>query len=523
MAVLLDQYGNPIKLDKSVLTREIAAPTTTGVRRHEPSGISTGLTPAALAGLLRASESHDPRAYFRLAEEMEEKELQYLTVLGSRKRAVCQLEITVEPAGDSADDEANAALVREFLSRDELEDELFDLLDAIGKGIAITEIVWETSERQWMPACLEWVHPTFIEFDPRDLRTPMLKTADGPQPLPAYKFIDFRLRAKSGIPIRGGLARPVAWAYLFKNFDIKGWVQFMEVYGQPLRLGKYGAGATDEEKRILLRAVREIGADAAAVIPSGMEIEFITDRGSRGGDGHKALAEYMDHQISKVVLGQSTTTDAISGGHAVSREHNEVREDIERADAKALAACLNRQLIRPLIDLNRGPQKAYPRIRIGRPESVDLDQLTRGVERMAKYITFSATEIRSKMGLKAPESPDDAFGGGPPAQPASVPGADRSAQQRALARAEAPRTVIEDHFVGDILDEEWEQLMEPLIAPIRDMIEQASSYEEVRGALIDTLERMDDGAVRELLARAGFVTRIAAAVGAIDDDDLSEG
>ena len=33
--------------------------------------------------------------------------------------------------------------------------------------------------------------------------------------------------------------------YLFKNYDLKDWVSFAEVYGLPLRLGKYAPGASE--------------------------------------------------------------------------------------------------------------------------------------------------------------------------------------------------------------------------------------------------------------------------------------
>ena len=48
------------------------------------------------------------------------------------------------------------------------------------------------------------------------------------------------------------------------------------------------------------------------------------------------------------------------------KEHRQVQEDIERADAKALSAIINRDLIRCWIDLEYGSQKKYPRLRIGR-------------------------------------------------------------------------------------------------------------------------------------------------------------
>ena len=79
-------------------------------------------------------------AYLDLAEEMEEKEPQYLSVLGTRKRAVSQLEVSVEAAGSSAEEEKHADFVREFIARDTLSDELFDLMDAVGKGFSVSNV-----------------------------------------------------------------------------------------------------------------------------------------------------------------------------------------------------------------------------------------------------------------------------------------------------------------------------------------------------------------------------------------------
>jgi phage gp29-like protein len=64
--------------------------------------------------------------------------------------------------------------------------------------------------------------------------------------------------------------------YLFKNYDLKDWVSFAEVFGLPLRLGKYQPGASDEDKTALMQALIQIGADAAGIIPDGTSIEFIT-------------------------------------------------------------------------------------------------------------------------------------------------------------------------------------------------------------------------------------------------------
>ncbi len=132
MTVLLGPDGEPIR--KDILTQEMAGPEMAGVRSPLSEHPSVGLTPEGLALLLREAEGQDPQRWFALAEEMEEKEPQYLATLGVRKRSVAQLEITVDPASESARDIEIAKFIEQFIARDSLEDELFDIMDAIGKG-----------------------------------------------------------------------------------------------------------------------------------------------------------------------------------------------------------------------------------------------------------------------------------------------------------------------------------------------------------------------------------------------------
>lgn len=528
MPQLLGPDGEPI--NRQLLTQEIAGPEIVGVRQPLGGHPSDGLTPSRLGTLLRGAEGADPSEYLELAEDMEEKEPQYLTVLGVRKRAVAQLEITIDPASDSARDAEIADFVRLFTSWMNLEDEIFDILDAVGKGYSCTEIIWETSARQWMPKRLVWVDPRFIVFDRQNLRTPLLKSLEngrldptGGVPLAPYKFIWFELRAKSGLPMRSGLARAVAWCYLFKNFDIKGWIQFAEQYGRPIRLGKYHAAATAEERRTLLRAVRAIGADAAAIIPQGMEIAFEQPANtSSAADFYERLAKYMDQQISKLVLGQTATTDAIAGGHAVGREHNDVRNDIERADCRALAAVLTDQVIRPMVDLNFGPQKAYPRLRIGRSEQTDIPALVNALSALVPLgLNVSKTEVRSKLGLKEPDSPDDALTA-PSSQPASQPvgqALQTALQARTSADQSAYQPDVIDNYVADAIIRDGFEVMSPVISPVFDAIEGATSFDEIRQQLSSAFLSMDNSELQRLVQRGGFNIALYEQAGVLEDND----
>tara|TARA_R110002072_G_scaffold302699_2_gene487436 strand:+ start:1535 stop:3088 length:1554 start_codon:yes stop_codon:yes gene_type:complete len=509
MVKILDHLGNPIK--KNVMVEEIAGPSMTGVRQHFDEHVTHGLTPRHLASILRNAESGDPHDYLGMAEELEEKDLHYLSVMGTRKRAVSQLEMTVEPASDDANDEANADLVREFLNRDDVEDLLFDILDAVGKGYSVSEIVWETSEKQWLPCDIIWRDPRWFEFDPIDRRTLMLKERAELVPLQPYKFVYHTHKSKSGLPIRGGLARSVAWAWMFKNFGVKDWVIFAEVYGQPIRVGKYGPNATEDERRVLLRAVANIGTDAAAIIPESMMIEFIKADSAGSSDLYERLCNWMDYQISKAVLGQTTTTDAVSGGHAVAKEHNEVREDIERSDSKQLSATLNQTLVKYIIDLNRGPQKRYPKIRLGRSEYTDISKLSTALNILVPLgLKVSESEIRSKVGLKEPDSDDDILtpikAETPPVEekePEKEPPIKKAAQSQTSGHQ--PDEI--EKFTTQAISED--DLLSEAAKITADIINDADSLEALRDKLIYKLDDMPQEELVDHLAKSGFFARIA--------------
>ncbi|MFW2003639.1 phage portal protein family protein, partial [Acinetobacter ursingii] len=60
-------------------------------------------------------------------------------------------------------------------------------------------------------------------------------------------------QAKSGYISRAGLYRVLSWQFLFKNYSVRDVMEFLEIYGLPIRNGKYPSGATNEEKMTLQR------------------------------------------------------------------------------------------------------------------------------------------------------------------------------------------------------------------------------------------------------------------------------
>lgn len=482
---IVDQYGRAIEYDQ--LSEDVAAPRVTGVRHVWHPSVAGGLTPGRLSALLQAATEGDARDYLTLAEEMEERDLHYASVLGTRKLALAGLNIRVEAATDDAEDVRRAEILREVVESAEFAEMQTDLTDALGKGYSVAEIIWDRSGKTWTPERFEWRDPRFFMFDRetgQELR--LLDEADMMNgiPLAPYKFIVHRPRLRTGLPIRGGLARLAAVGYMCKAWTWKDWMGFADIYGIPMRVGRYGPNASKEDIGVLMSAVANLGSDAAAVIPDSMRIDFTQAANVTGaGDFFKGLAEWWDKQMSKAIVGQTMSADD-GASLAQAKVHNEVRLDLLEADAKAESNTLNRMFVRPFCDLNFAPDRRYPRLVIDVPKPENLELLISAMSALVPLgLRVEQSVIRDKFGL-----PEPAEGAEVLASAATPVVATALNRERAAVPAAAP----------DIVDNQVKTLEAAASAPIDDMVEaikelleSVSSLEEFRDRLIEAYPAMN--------------------------------
>lgn len=520
---ILGPDGEPIR--KSDLGREIATVTLTGVRRRLADAVAQGLTPQRLAHILRQAADGDAHAYLTLAEEMEERSPHYAGVLGTRKRAVIGLQRMVESASDDPHDVALRDAVETHLVKPPAFGRLLGaLLDALGKGFSVAEIRWETEQLPWAPrdrsrleTAYTWRDPRYFVYDRVTGRELRLLDPAAPfegLPLPPWRFIVHEPILKMGLSVRNGLARLVAVSYLCAHFTMVDWLAFAEVFGMPLRLGRYPDhlvnDPSDEAKTAidtLVRAVSGLGSDAAAVLPDSMRIEFQAAAGGAGGaDLFEKLAERLDKLISKAVLGRSDAADATAGKLGGEQAASEVRRDILESDAEELSNTLNAQLVRPFIDLNYGPQTAYPAIKLLVPDQEDLAGLVAMLKEMVPLgLKVEQSVIRDKWGLPDPAPDAELLGAAAPVPPPTPPAP--PALNRAANRANSPSGQDDiDRLADDAMDG-WEPLVAPSIDPVRRLVERAASFDEFLADLPTLLGEMEAKTLVESLAEAAFKAR----------------
>ena len=505
---ILGPDGRPIA--KADLTREIASVSLTGVRRRYADSVAPGLTPARLASIIRAADNGDAHAYLTLAEEMEERCPQYAAVLGTRKRAVLGLPRRVEAASDDPHDVELRDAVETHLVKSPAFGRLqAPLLDALGKGYSVAEIRWDTTKTPWVPRDQDRIRRAYTWRDPRhfvydrvtgrELR--MLDDADtfNGVPLPPYRFIIHEPALKMGLPIRNGLVRLVVVAYMCGNFTQEDWLAFAEVFGMPLRLGRYGPGAGKDDIDTLIAAVSGLGSDAAAVLPDSMRIEFVNAASGAGGaDLFERLADRLDKLISKAVLGRSDAADSTSGQLGGEQYASEVRRDILEGDASELSNTLNEQLVRPFIDLNFGPQAAYPEIQLYVPDQEDLAGLAAMLEKLVPLgLEVEQSVVRDKWGL-----PDPAKGAKLLGVRADIP-PDIPAMNRATNRAQPPPDAADPtEPLVERLGREADPLLDALLEPVRAALTDSADLMDFRERLLGLYPELDGKAFAELMGQA---------------------
>ena len=524
---ILGPDGTPIATPRHALATRTARPTLVGFRRAQQwRSVITGLTPARLRTLLHAvAQGTWTPDFFELAEEMEERDLHYRGVLQQRKLKAAGAPMDVIPASDDPAEQAIADAVRDYvLAGRGAHDARIEMLDAVGKGMSCQEIVWQARDGLWVPATYHRVDQRWLVFDAADGETPYLvdeRTAgasgagaagrqwSNAAPLMPGKFLYHRHRSKSGLPARSGFAYAVCTMYLLKSTAAKDWWAFAEVFGLPVRVGKYGPNADDDDIQTLVDAVGMIASDAGCVIPDSMTVEFVqaARAGSSGGEGlFEAMADWCDAQVSKAVVGQTMT---VEDGASLSQAqiHADIRDDIVDDDVRQVCDTLTDTLVPWFCVLNFAPRPAgWPRI--APPADEDAVDVAAVVQAVGAGLEVGQTWLRTRMGIPEPESGEPLLSGRAPGGGADPDeDDDRDGDDDPDGDAPPAPGATSLHAAADPLDDSpWLALSGELAGPVLDALDAAADPDEFLALVLEA------GAPRALardLALACFEARIA--------------
>lgn len=515
MPTLFDHFGRPIeaKAARRPEPREIS---TVSLRDRWGTYPSHGLTPERLASIFKEADLGDVSRQAELFMEMEEKDGHMASQFQLRKLAVQGLEWEIEPGADDPRAEAAADFCREILEGlTDLDELLLDLLDAVAKGYSLAEILWDVSSGQAGIREVRWIMPNKVTW--WESVVPRLLTEAEPvrgEDLVPFKFIYHKYKARSGMDTRAGVLRTCAWMYLFKNYSVKDWVAFSEIYGQPMRYGVYDPSAGQDERAALLAAVRAIGTDAAGIISRGTEIKLLEGQRYGSLNVYETLVRFCDEQMSKAILGQTLTSEASgqdgSGSRALGEVHADVRRDLLEADAKALGKSLRQQLLRPLVGFNFGWEVATPWLRFVVEEPEDMRQVAETIKVAGEFLDISQEWASERLGMPLRQQNETPLKTAAAASPEAA-----QALKQVAAKGEtppAPETPEPQHPADLITGRLAEATAEPLDAwvnQVRELLDSSADLTEFRDRLVDLFAGLDPADMASAMAEAFALAELA--------------
>lgn len=537
MTTILDHTGQPI--DLSAL-REPQTARTSWVQREFDTHPAKGMTPQRLAGILLAGEQGSITDQLDLAEDIEERDGHVFAELDKRSGAVALLDWSLEePDGADAKEKALTAQLSEWIAAAvDVPTLVHGIMGAVLRGFACHELVWSVQpdgsgrrvllpKATWRPQ--RWFTVDRETRDELRLRTPA--SADGEPLLPSC-WIAHRHRTRNGYLARMGLHRVLAWPYLFKHYALRDLAEFLEIYGLPLRVGTYPSSAGDEEKRTLLRAVTQVGHNAAGIVPSGMKIDF--QSAAEGSEGpFDSMQDRMEAIQSKVILGQTLSAGAAKHGtKQIATVHEGVRIDIRDSDVRQVEGTLAAQLVLPMALLNVpgvNPRR-LPRMKLDNIEAEDMTTFADTLPKLAAAgVKIPVKWAQDKLRIPEPVGGEEVLKGpapaiAPGAAPPALPARGRAAandddetppRKKAALAGELPPDRQRDG-IDDLVDDaiaDWLPLLAPMTQPLMAEIDRAiaagESLQDLRARLPGLIERMDYHPMGERLARAAFTANLA--------------
>ncbi|WP_455540596.1 phage portal protein family protein [Prevotella fusca] len=204
----------------------------------------------------------------------------------------------------------------------------------------------------------------------------------------------------------GLLAKAAPWV-IYKRNTTADWAQFSEVFGMPIQEYIYDTDDEDARERALQDA-NSIGSLATFIHGKDTELQ-LREAGNKTGsaDVYERLVERCNSEISKLILGNTLTTESSDNGtQALGTVHKKVEESVAKADREYVLKVLNYDMTD--IFAHMGINTAGGKFCF--PEKKDIDPNTEMSVLTQLHTTFSLPVdddyLYEKFGIEKPKDYD---------------------------------------------------------------------------------------------------------------------
>lgn len=387
--------------------------------------IGGSLTPEEVTWIIRRADAGYPRELVDLGNEGRSKDGHLQGILSIRDASVAQC-----PVDFIVPERSNQRKLKKDKRAVDLCQRVVDEFDnwpvfiehltgAYFPGHATAQLYWrKTKDGFLLPYKADALRPrdfVFSQLDgqlryspPTNLSIELDLLAENPG-----RIVQVQRRIVGDAQVREGLIRLLVWAALFRNWTLKDWLSLGEVGWKPWRTGSYDRNASDEDILALENALATMGTTGVAVLPETAKVNVEWPKGMAAGTGgsssHRELFDVMGREMSKAVLG--TTTSIESGPNGTKGDthvRDALRTDKREQDAVAVSAALKSHLFNFVVAVNLGDDVLVPTPWFQTDESQDQLAFASAVQKLQlSGVRIPAKWVRDEVGMPEPKDGEE--------------------------------------------------------------------------------------------------------------------
>jgi phage gp29-like protein len=223
---------------------------------------------------------------------------------------------------------------------------------------------------------------------------------------------------------------------------------------------------------------------------------------------YQGLAEWVDKELSKLVLGQTASAEGTPGALGGQPGQEAVRQDICKADALQFEQTINRDLVIPYVRFNFGDQAACPKIKTKLVESKNIQLIVDSVAKLAPLgLKVKSSEMRELLTLSAPAEDDEILE--QPSMAGGMPEMNAAGQSLALNAAETGDSFEAEPSDGD--EDGYVRITDEIVDVLEKAMDRATDFKSFEKELEKLAVEWPAEKIAELLAVATFRARVKGA------------
>jgi phage gp29-like protein len=390
------------------------------------SRIGGNLSPAGVSQIILEADGGSPSRFVDLLHECRQKDGTMHEVTSLRELGAACLDWSIElPANAKRRDKKAASALTTALQQCDTLQLLFahEIGEGNAFGYAFSEALWDYGSSGELSGIL---YPK--QFTPVHSRRFGYRQSDGKlvflpgissspdrdgvdlfQAFAAGNYIGNFPRINGDAMVREGYGRMLVWMALFRNWDIRDWLQFGELGWKPWRIGYYNREiknpANSEDRLALERALKMLASTGAALLPD--TVKFLVEWPKGGAANlqstHAELAAFLGQEMAKGVLGGTLSSDSgVRGARSLGEVHDRMRVLNRDFDAANINAFMTRYVCKPFYAYNYGANVIPGRFVCNVRETLDLEKLANAIDKLAGKIDIPQEWVRNQGGIRAP-------------------------------------------------------------------------------------------------------------------------